>query len=74
MSTSQLGLKPAEVGFSLYGILQLYLSFPSDLCWEILLKIYFEISKKIFQITILNLKFKFPDNNRKQQIQISSSG
>ena len=32
----------------------------------------FQISKKIFQITILNLKFKFPAN--KQQIQISSSG
>ena len=32
------------------------------------------ISKiKIFQKAILNLKFKFPANNSKQQIQISSS-
>ena len=30
--------------------------------------------KKVFQITILKLKFKFPDNNSKQQIQISNSG
>ena len=30
--------------------------------------------KKIFQKTILNLKFKFPVNISKQQIQISSSG
>ena len=33
-----------------------------------------QISKKIFQITILNLKFKFTGNNSKQQIQISSQG
>ena len=32
------------------------------------------VFKKIFQITILSLKFKFPANNSKQQIQISSSG
>ena len=32
------------------------------------------VSKKIFQINILNLKFKFPSNNSKQQIQSSSSG
>ena len=32
------------------------------------------LQKKLFQITILNLKFKFPANNSKQQIQISSSG
>ena len=30
--------------------------------------------KKLFQITILNSRFKFPANNSKQQIQISSSG
>ena len=30
--------------------------------------------KKIFQEAILSLKFKFPANNSKQQIQISSSG
>ena len=32
-----------------------------------------QTSKKIFQITILNLKLKFSANNNKQQIQISSS-
>ena len=32
------------------------------------------LKKKIFQKTPLNLKFKFPANNSKQQIQISSSG
>ena len=31
------------------------------------------LQKKIFPITILNLKFKFPANNNKQQIQISRS-
>ena len=30
--------------------------------------------KKKFQKAILSLKFKFPANNSKQQIQISSSG
>ena len=30
--------------------------------------------KKIFQKAALSLKFKFPANNSKQQIQISSSG
>ena len=33
-----------------------------------------QISKKIFQITILNLKFEIPAHNSKQLIQISSSG
>ena len=32
------------------------------------------LQKKIFQKTILSLKFKFPAKNSKQQIQISSSG
>ena len=30
--------------------------------------------KKLFQITILNLKFEIPAHNSKQLIQISSSG
>ena len=33
-----------------------------------------QTSKKIFQITILTLKFKFPAQNSKQLIQISHSG
>ena len=32
------------------------------------------LQKKLFQSTILNLKFEFPANNSKQQIHISSSG
>ena len=39
--------------------------------------VFFQICKspkKIFQITILNLKFRFPANNSKKQIQISTSG
>ena len=54
---SQLGLKPAEVGFSLCGILQLYLSFPSNLgqytCQIILLttaKSYFTALKDVVKL------------------------
>ena len=34
---------------------------------------HLQILKKIFQKAILSLKFKFPANDSKQQIQISSS-
>ena len=34
----------------------------------------YKSTKQLFLITNLNLKFKFPTNNSKQKIQISSSG
>ena len=45
---SQLGLKPAEVRFSLCGILQLYLSFPSNLGQYICQIILFTTAKLYF--------------------------
>ena len=60
--------------FSLTPLFQPTLNFSLKVAFYQKVRFIFQISKSIFQITILNLKFEIPTYSSKQQSQISSSG